>query len=97
MDVELKEQAPPDILFHGTGEKSVSSILKEGLMPRSRLYVHLSGDRETAVRVGSRHGKPVVLIVEAGRMVKDGYAFYRSENGVWLTKTVPPEYLKILS
>ena len=94
VDVELKEETPPEILYHGTGEKSVPSILGQGLLPGTRLYVHLSKDIPTAVKVGGRHGKPVVFEVMAGRMHEAGFRFFLSENGVWLTKTVPPEYLQ---
>ena len=94
VDVELPVVAPPEILYHGTGEKYVTSIDRQGLLPRSRLYVHLSGDAETARKVGSRHGKPVIYEVLSGKMAEDGLTFYRSVNGVWLTKEVPPEYLK---
>ena len=93
VDVELEQVPPPAVLYHGTGEKSVPSILREGLLPMSRLYVHLSGDENTARRVGSRHGRPVIFRVDAGRMAADGYAFYLSQNGVWLTKRVPVPYL----
>lgn len=94
VDVELPEKEPPEILYHGTGEKYVASIRAQGLVPKSRLYVHLSPDHETAVKVGSRHGKPFVFLVAAGDMQKDGYRFFRSVNGVWLTKEVPARYLK---
>ena len=96
VDVELKKAEPPEILFHGTGEKYVPSIKIEGLKPKSRLYVPLSSDRETAVKVGSRHGKPVVFEVNSGEMSRCGYEFFLSENGVWLTKIVPAEYLREL-
>lgn len=62
--------------------------------PETRLYVHLSADEETAVKVGRRHGKPMVYTVDTGAMRRDGYAFYRSVNGVWLTKCVPAQYLR---
>ena len=94
VDVELEEIMPPEILYHGTGEKYVVSIDQQGLIPKSRLYVHLSGDKETAVKVGQRHGKPVVYIVKSGEMNRDGIVFYRSVNGVWLTKSVPTKYLE---
>ena len=93
VDVELKKAVPPDILYHGTGEKYVSSIDKEGLLPKSRLYVHLSKDEETAVNVGKRHGKPVIYKVDARKMQEDGFEFFLSVNGVWLTKEVPVRYL----
>ena len=94
VDVELSEREPPKILWHGTGEKYVASIDAQGLLPKSRLYVHLSGDFDTAVSVGKRHGRAVVYQVESGRMQRDGYRFYLSQNGVWLTKRVPAEYLR---
>lgn len=84
---------PPDILWHGTGEKYVDSIDKIGLIPKSRLYVHMSSDPETARKVGQRHGRPVIYTIDSGRMSADGYDFFQSVNGVWLTKKVPPEYL----
>lgn len=94
VDVELSVIKPPEVLYHGTGQKYVDSIDKIGLIPKSRLYVHLSGDIDTAVKVGSRHGKPVVYRVASGRMEEDGYVFYRSVNGVWLTKEVSVSYLE---
>ena len=93
VDVELPERKPPAILFHGTGQKYVESIDRQGLLPKSRLYVHLSTDKDTAVKVGKRHGVPVVYMVQAEKMFADGYLFYCSVNGVWLTKKVPIEYL----
>lgn len=93
-DVELEEVEPPEFLYHGTGEKFTASIDKQGLIPKSRLYVHLSPDEETAVKVGRRHGKPVIYLVRAENMKRDGYAFYRSVNGAWLTKEVPVKYLR---
>lgn len=94
VDVELPVAEPPEYLYHGTGQKYVEFIDRIGLIPKSRLYVHLSGDMETAIKVGSRHGKPVVYRVASGRMRADGVVFYRSVNGVWLTKEVLPEYLE---
>ena len=93
VDVELEEKTPPDILWHGTGEKYVSSIDTQGLIPKSRLYVHLSSDVETAKKVGSRHGRPVIYQVDCRKMTEDGFLFYLSANKVWLTKAVPAEYL----
>ena len=82
VDVELDEVEPPTELWHGTGEKYVESIDKQGLISKSRLYVHLSKDEDTAIKVGQRHGKPVLYIVQAEEMYKDGYKFYLSKNGV---------------
>lgn len=94
VDVELEKATPPDILYHGSAVKFETSIDKEGLIPKSRLYVHLSKDYDTAVTVGSRHGKPVIYKVKAGEMTKDGYEFFLSANKVWLTKSVPVKYLE---
>lgn len=93
VDVELNEVRPPEILFHGTGEKYVVAIDEQGLVPKSRLYVHLSSNAETAWKVGQRHGKPVVYKVRSGDMFKDGFVFFCSVNGVWLTEKVPAQYL----
>jgi putative RNA 2'-phosphotransferase len=93
VDVELEKKTPPDILWHGTGEKFVASIDVQGLIPKSRLYVHLSSDYDTAIKVGSRHGKPYVYQVDAKKMSNDGFDFSISVNGVWLIKAVPAEYL----
>ena len=93
VDVELEEREPPAILYHGTAEKYISSIEKYGIIPKGRLYVHLSSDIETAENVGKRHGNPVVIQINTGEMYADGYKFYRSRNGVWLTKFVDSKYI----
>ena len=93
VDLGLTPETPPDELFHGTAEKSMASIRRHGLLKRKRQHVHLSPDVQTALKVGRRHGTPVVLSVQAGAMVRDGRVFFLSENGVWLTDSVPPHYL----
>lgn len=93
VDVQLKECQPPEFLYHGTGEKYQNSIEENGLVPKSRLYVHLSADKETALNVGKRHGKPIIYKVAAQRMYEQGIKFYLSENNVWLTKKVDKEFL----
>lgn len=97
VDIELgyKNQEPPEILFHGTNEKSVQSILEKGIEKRNRQQVHLSSDLETAIMVGKRHGSPIVFSILASEMYKENYEFFISENGVWLTEYVPSKYLKI--
>lgn len=95
VDVELPEMTPPDVLWHGTGECFVPSIEEQGILRMGRLYVHLSLDEATAEQVGRRHGKPVLLRVDAKRMYEDGYVFYYSVNGVWLTETVPVGYFSL--
>ena len=97
VDVGLRQATPPTVLYHGTGEKFVASIDHMGLIPKTRLYVHLSSDYCTAVKVGSRHGKAVVYTVDTVSMVSDGCVFFVSENGVWLTESVPAKYLKKVS
>jgi len=90
-------QEPPAILYHGTAEKNIESILLSGIVKGNRHHVHLSSNTNTAINVGSRHGKPVVIEVAAAKMHGDGYYFYISENGVWLTEHVPSQYLKLLN
>lgn len=93
VDLGLKEKIPNDTLYHGTALKVVDKIHKEGIKKQSRQYVHLSSDVDTAVKVAVRHGEPVVLIIKAKAMYNNGYRFYLSANGVWLTDYVPPEYI----
>lgn len=95
VNLDLKIVDPPKNLYHGTGEKYVDSILKQGIKPKSRQYVHLSKDIETALNVGGRHGKPVVLSLDVKSMVEDGCVFYISENGIYLTGHVEAKYLEI--
>jgi putative RNA 2'-phosphotransferase len=94
VDLGLKAVEPPDILFHGTATRFLDSIMENGLVAGTRNHVHLSADNETAVKVGSRHGKPVVLKIKSGEMHKKGIQFYKSENGVWLTNNVPIQYIQ---
>lgn len=97
VDVELKEQEPPEFLYHGTADRFLDSIMAQGLKPMSRLYVHLSKDIETAEKVGTRHGSPVILKIHSREMYQDGISFYLSANGVWLTKHVDKKYMTLLS
>jgi len=97
VDLQLQPQVPPAILYHGTGEKSVPAILQSGLLKMSRHHVHLSTDVETAKKVGMRHGKPVILVVDSLVMYQAGFTFYCSDNGVYLVDHVPPEYLHIMN
>ena len=96
VDLQLEPQTPPDVLYHGTGEKSVSAILQSGLLKMSRHHVHLSKDIETARKVGMRHGGPAIFGVDAAAMHQAGFTFYCSDNGVWLVDRVPPQYLTII-
>lgn len=93
VDLELAPMPPPQTLFHGTAARNLASIRAVGLRSGERQHVHLSGDVATATKVGTRHGKPVVLAVRAGDMVTAGHVFYRSDNGVWLTAAVPAHFL----
>ena len=94
VDVELTEAEPPKVLYHGTSTKALESIYKQGIVKGERLYVHLSKDEETALKVGSRHGTPYVLVIDSEQMYKDGIKFYLSSNGVWLTDYVDTKYIK---
>ena len=93
VDVELRQAQPPARLYHGTAMRFLESIRAQGITRQSRQHVHLSADYPTALAVGSRHGRPVVLAIDAAAMARDGYVFYRSENGVWLCERVPWSYV----
>jgi putative RNA 2'-phosphotransferase len=94
VDLGLVPREPPEWLYHGTVDDFLDSIRQKGLVRGNRHHVHLSADRETAACIGQRRGRPVILVIEAGRMFRDGHPFYQSENGVWLTDAVPPDYLQ---
>lgn len=93
VDLQLEPASPPPVLYHGTGERSVASIEANGLRKMARHHIHLSRDIATATRVGARHGKPIVFVIDAQAMSEAGHVFYLSANGVWLVESVPPEYL----
>lgn len=97
VDLGLEPRIPPTILYHGTATRFLESIQQTGLHRRSRQHVHLSADVETAQKVGQRHGKPVILTVDAAAMQADGYTFYCSDNSVWLVDVVPAVYLTLPS
>jgi putative RNA 2'-phosphotransferase len=97
VDLELEAAEPPAELFHGTAERNLAAIFRDGLLKMARHHVHLSGDTATALKVGSRHGKPALLVVDAAKMRADGHIFFRSANGVWLVEHVSPQYLRVLN
>lgn len=94
VDLEFEVTTPGEFLYHGTVEKYLDAIKSNGLQKMQRLHVHLSKDLETAVKVGSRRGKPVILKIQAMKMHEDGHAFYLSKNGVWLCNHVPVQYIE---
>lgn len=97
VDLTFKKAVPPIILYHGTQENNISSIMKKGLLPMERQYVHLSSDIETAKKVGDRRkGKTVILTVDTKQMFSDGIDFYISDNNVWLVKEVNKKYINIV-
>jgi putative RNA 2'-phosphotransferase len=95
VDLGYAACAPPKVLYHGTATRNLDSILKQGLVKGKRHHVHMSTNIETMIQVAMRHGKPVVLAVDAARMHSDGFEFFVTENQVWLTDHVPPEYLSV--
>lgn len=95
VDLQLLPTAPPPVLYHGTGHQTVAIIESRGLDKMRRHHVHLSADPETARAVGARHGRPAIFKVDAAAMAAAGHLFYRSDNGVWLTDAVPPEFLHL--
>ena len=94
IDLSLQPVTPPDVLYHGTAARFLSQILDQGLKKQTRQHVHLSTSKETATKVGSRYGKPVILAIDAKSMHQNSISFLRSDNGVWLTDNVPAIYLK---
>jgi putative RNA 2'-phosphotransferase len=96
VEVELgyEPATPPDTLYHGTAARNIESIRRQGLLKGQRHHVHLSADPDTAMKVGQRYGKPIVLQISSGRMHAEGIQFFVSTNGVWLTEHVPPQYLE---
>jgi putative RNA 2'-phosphotransferase len=93
IDLALKPQQPPEFLYHGTAQSNIDSILEKGIEKRNRQHVHLSQDKETATKVGMRHGKPVILTIKTMEMFEEGIEFYLSENNVWLTDFVDAKYI----
>nr|WP_319250232.1 RNA 2'-phosphotransferase [uncultured Celeribacter sp.] len=95
VNLGLEPVEPPELLYHGTATRFLDSIKEQGLLPQNRQYVHLSPDIETAIKVGQRHGKPVVLTIPALAMHQKGHQFLRTQNGVWLTGSVEAEFLQV--
>ena len=95
VDLALTPQEPPEYLYHGTAKRFLDSILSCGLIKQSRNHVHLSSDRSTAIKVGKRHGAPVVLQIQSGKMYEAGLKFFLAKNNVWLTDSVPPQYITL--
>ena len=93
VELEYKPLTPPPILYHGTASRFLASIKQTGIVKGNRHHVHLSADTQTAKAVGQRHGKEIILIVKSGQMYQDGFQFFQSVNGVWLTQHVPAQYL----
>ena len=96
VDLELEPTTLPMILYHGTAEKYLENIMKDGLKPRKRNYVHLSETIDMAMQVGTRHGKPIVLAIDTAAMISVGYKFYKAQNGIWLTGKINPQFLEII-
>ena len=94
VNLGLEPTTPPPVLYHGTAEKYIDSIVKEGLRPHKRNFVHLSETMDMAKQVGTRHGSPVVLSIDIEAMIRAGYKFYKAQNGIWLTGDIPPIFLK---
>lgn len=96
VDLELESATPPMILYHGTAEKYLADIMKDGIKPRKRNFVHLSETIDMAMQVGARHGKPIVLAIDTAAMISVDHKFYKAQNGIWLTEDILPKFLKIV-
>jgi putative RNA 2'-phosphotransferase len=95
IEIEFEKRTPPAILYHGTADKNVKSILERGLQKMRRHHVHLSIDKETARKVGMRYGKPVIFEIDTEAMIENNFEFFVSTNGVWLVENVPPQFLRL--
>lgn len=93
IDLSYEVTTPPPVLYHGTASRFVRSIERDGILPMGRQFVHLSVSPSEAAEVGSRHGRPIVLTIDAQGMVAAGYEFHLSGDGVWLVSDVPPEFV----
>lgn len=96
VDLELESATPPMILYHGTAEKYLADIMKDGIKPRKRNFVHLSETIDMAMQVGARHGKPIVLAIDTAAMISVDHKFYKAQNGIWLTGDILPKFLKVV-
>lgn len=96
VDLQLEPIEPPPLLYHGTVDRFLTQILAFGLLKMKRHHVHLSADVDTAIKVGQRRGKPILLVIDSAMMHARGHLFYISVNGVWLTDHVPPEFLRVM-
>jgi putative RNA 2'-phosphotransferase len=87
---------PPDTLLHGTARRFLAAILREGLRPMARQYVHLTDDPALARLTGRRRDPdPAILRIDAARAHAEGVVFFRADNGVYLAKAVPAEYIAV--
>ena len=93
IELGLLSKTPPKRLYHGTAILNINNIKGQGLKKMNRNHVHLSSDIDTAKQVGSRHGKPIVLVINCEEMIADNIKFYQSDNGVWLTEYVDPKFI----
>ncbi|MBC7228025.1 MAG: RNA 2'-phosphotransferase [Thermoflexales bacterium] len=95
LSADLPPCTPPPRLYHGTSPHALKRIRQEGLRPMRRQYVHLSADRETAMRVGARHTPhPVILTVRAAEAAEAGILFHQADESIYLAKAIPPEFLE---
>jgi putative RNA 2'-phosphotransferase len=97
VDLQLSPKKPPQKLYHGTATRFLESIELNGILPQSRQYVHLSDNIETAINVAKRHGKPAIIEIDTIKMYENGYIFYLSDNGVWLSKEIPYQYCQLVN
>ena len=93
VDLGLEAAEPPEVLYHGTATRFLNSIFREGLQPQKRQHVHLVETIEAAVKIGSRHGKPIVLQIPARELFQQGHRFVPTGEGVWLSAPIAPEWL----
>jgi putative RNA 2'-phosphotransferase len=85
---------PPEWLYYGTAPAETPAMAREGLRPTGRQHVHLSTTPQAALEVGRRHASDaVVVVVFARRAVGGGIEFRLAGPALFLTGSVPPEFL----
>lgn len=93
--IEHAAAVPPDVLLHGTSTAALEQILREGLLPMRRQYVHLTPDAALARSVGSRHGKACLVRVDARGAHEAGTVFHQANASFWLVRSIEPRFLSV--
>ncbi len=97
VNVHLEEDKQLAQLYHGTTQEAAEQILKTGLQPMKRKWVHLSPTKEIAYEVGNRRtDSPVILMVDAAEARNHGLRFFKATDKVYVCEHVPAKYIQML-